>query len=90
MKENRSNSASAMFEDDDSIWWITGGRNDYQKYLDSTEVFNVNDNSFHFNVTLPKEMAYHNLVNVNNTHMVILEGKDLSDQVFIIDRLIIM
>ena len=74
-----------MFEGDDFIWWITGG-NDGDD-LNSTEVFDVNENSFSYGVNLPKNMHGHNLVNVNNTHMVLLGGHKTSDEVYIIDRL---
>ena len=84
MNEERSYSASAMLEGDDSIWWITGGTNG--NYLDSTEVFSVNDSSFTFGVNLPKKMYVHNLVNVNQTHMVLLGGEYTSDEVYITDR----
>ena len=74
-----------MYEDDDSVWWVTGGYD--QNYdLSSTEVFDVNENSFSYGVNLPKELHYHNLVNVNNTHMVLLGGQEHSNEVFIIDR----
>ena len=84
MNEAKEHSAGAMFEGDDSIWWITGGYD--RSGLDSTEVYHVNDNSFSFGVDLPKEMYYHNLVNVNNTHMVLLGGSATSNEVYIIDR----
>lgn len=54
--------------------------------LNQTEVYNVIDDDFSNYVPLPKTMVYHNLVNVNNTHMVALGGDDYSDEVFIYDR----
>ncbi len=74
-----------MFEGNDSIWWITGG---YYAGSDlhSTEVFNAEDESFTRGINLPKEMSYHNLVNVNSTHMVVLGGIVTSDEIFIFDR----
>ncbi len=86
MNEIRYGAAAAMFEGDDSIWWITGGSND-ESYLNSTEFFNVNDNSFTFRVNLPNQLFHHNLVNVNNTHMVLLGGFSYNGgEVFIINR----
>ena len=86
MLEEREWATSAMFEGDDSIWWITGG-NSYPDYdSDTTEIFGVKNNSFACGVDLPKELEYHNLVNVNQTHMVLLGGQDLSDEIYIIDR----
>ena len=84
MNEIRGYAAAAMFEGGDDIWWITGGYGG--SFWDSTEVFSVNDNSFAFGVDLPKELENHNLVNVNNTHMVLLGGYVASDEVYIIDR----
>ena len=70
-----------MFENDDSSWFVTGGNDSL-----ATEVYNVNGNSFEFSVDLPKTMRYHNLVNVNETHMVVLGGNEISDEVFIMER----
>ncbi len=79
--------SGSMFECDDSIWWITGGFDEGFSDLDSNDVFSVNGNSFSYGVKLPKEMAVHNLINVNNTHMVVLGGYSSSaDEVYIIDR----
>ncbi len=76
-----------MFENDTDTWWVTGGGyfglGDVKR---STEVFDVLDNGFEFSVDLPKVMRYHNLVNVNNTHMVLLGGQDTSNDIFVIDR----
>ena len=84
MNEAKYAAAAAMFEGDDDIWMITGGYDGNS--LDSTESFNVDDNSFSYGLNLPKEVHYHNLVNVNNTHMVLLGGDDFSDEIFIMDR----
>ncbi len=84
MNGEKIDSASAMFEGDDSIWWVTGGLNG--NFLSTTEVFHVNSNSFSYGVSLPEPLDVHNLVNVNNTHMVVLGGYYPSDQIYIIDR----
>ncbi len=87
MTELRSNSASSTFLGDDEIWWITGGYND-NLALDSTEVINVTQggNFSRAAVNLPKEMSHHNLVNVNNTHMILLGGQLDDGEIYIIDR----
>ena len=77
----RSKSACAMFEGDDEIWWVTGGWS-----LDSTEVFNVTSNAFKESVDLPEDRYDHNLVNVNQTHMVLLGDGFSSAEVYIINR----
>ena len=84
MNEDRLYASAAMFEGDDSIWWITGGWNG-----DSTETYNALDDSFVPGPDLPKYMYYHNLVNVNNTHMVVLGGQSTTDETFIFDRLLL-
>ncbi len=73
-----------MFEGDEDIWWVTGGWNG--ETINSTEVYTVDDNDFEFGVDLPRPLGYHNLVNVNNTHMVVLGGYDVTNLVFMIDR----
>ena len=84
MNVARGYAASAMFENDDSIWWITGGYDGTE--IQDTEIFNVNNNSFSNTIDLPKAMWVHNLVNVNNTHMVVLGGRDNTDEVYYINR----
>ena len=81
--------AGAMFEGDDSIWWITGGKTydvggTIERY--STEIFEVIEDDFTFGEDLPKTMNHHNLVNVNNTHMVVLGGDEYDNEIFIFDR----
>ena len=72
-----------MFEDDDSIWWVTGGAYAGPNSK-STEVFD--NDTFSKGPELPKIMSRHNLINVNNTHMVTLGGNRVSDEAFIFDR----
>lgn len=84
MNEIRHMAAAAMFEVDEENWWVTGGSRNGD--LRSTEVFNVRDRTFSYGVDLPTGMRYHNLVNVNHTHMVVLGGDIYSDDIFIIDR----
>ena len=85
MIEKRHYAAAAMFEDYDDIWWITGGKEDFD-WTYSTEFYNANDSSFTLGPDLPRELILHNLVNVNKTHMVLLGGNDASDRINIFDR----
>ena len=83
MIESRSNAACAMFEGDDSIWWVTGGT----AYGDNTtEVFHVANESFSFGVDMPQGMSSHDLVNVNETHMFYLGDHASADEIFMFDR----
>lgn len=85
MLDPRYGASASMFQGDDSVWWVTGGRVD-SIYWNSTEIFNAMDNQFVYGIDLPKNMYYHNLINVNSTHMVVLGGKVDSEEVFIFDR----
>ncbi len=85
MNDHRSLAAASMFEGDDAIWWMTGGEN-FDFETKSTELYSVANNNFSLGVDLPQRLAYHNLVNVNNTHMVLLGGEDDIDDVYIFDR----
>ncbi len=78
--------AGATFEGDDNLWWVTGGY--FGRSTDRTEILNAFDNSFSNGVNLPKPMYVHNMVNVNNTHMVLLGGEadPNSDECFMFDR----
>lgn len=73
-----------MFEGDEDIWWVTGGYYNANELLKSTEVFSVQSNSFSFGLDLLTKNAYHNLVNINSTHMVLVGGQ--YSRVYIIDR----
>ena len=83
MNMKRNNAAGAMFEGDDDNWWITGG-SDGDNVLNSSEIFNVMDNTFSMGIEIPLPLNHHNLVNVNNTHMVLLGY--YPDQIYIFDR----
>ena len=84
---DKYDAVGAMFEGDDDVWWVTGGYDGFY-VLEDTEIFDVNEERFTTGIDLPKEMHDHNLVNVNNTHMVLLGGFETTDEVFIIDRLV--
>ena len=84
MTEIRSYAAAAMFEGLDDLWWITGGYN-AMVYI-STETYATAENDFVPSVVLPQEVWHHNLINVNNTHMVIVGSEAPSDEIVIYDR----
>ncbi len=65
MNQEKGFCAAAMFEGDDSIWWVTGGyiwEGNWDEF-DTTEVFDVQTNEFNFDIDLPLDMYKHNLVN---------------------------
>ena len=70
-----------MFEGDDNNWWVGGGGILKTSYR-SSEVFNTDSNNFTYGIALPGRKTSVNLVNVNNTHMVMLK----SNKAFITDR----
>ena len=74
-----------MFEGDDNTWWVTGGYNGVAS-LSTTEIYNFDNNSFSTGPYLPTSLYNHNLVNVNNTHMVVLGGEFSSREIFILDK----
>ena len=75
-----------MFEGDPDMWWITGGLNNNAYAMDSTEMYSTFNNSFNNGPNLPLERTNHNLVNVNNTHMVLLGALYSADEIYIYDR----
>lgn len=83
MNSPREYAAGAQFYNS-SLWWITGGW--MGDYLNSTEMFSDFSDQFAPYSPLPKDVSHHNLVNVNNTHMVLLGGYFLSNEVFIFNR----
>ena len=85
MNRGRENAAAAMFEGDDQDWFVTGGRND-EFYFSSTERFNVQDNDFSGSASLPSPKAFHTLVSVNNSHMFLLGGYEITTEVKVFDR----
>ena len=86
LNNRRAGASAAMFEGDDQYWWVTGGSesNDYGQR--TTEMYDVLSNQFHNHTDLPYATDLHGLVNVNNTHSVLLCGRDESSQVDIYDR----
>ena len=83
MTEARAYAASAQFGDT-GLWWITGGEND-NGVTESTEIYDGATEQFTPFVDLPVPMYGHNLVNINNTHMVALGGFFESNQAFMFD-----
>ena len=84
MNEYRSGPAAAWFEDTD-FWWITGGF-EFTYWTNTSEVLDTRTRQFFNYEDIPIATDSHNLINVNSTHMVLLGGALLSDQVYIFDR----
>lgn len=80
-------SAAAQFADT-GLWWITGGYLfiDGPVYLRSTELYDSSTETFTNYVDLPEGLSFHNLVNINSTHMVVLGGPVPSADVYMFDR----
>lgn len=79
MLEDRDDAASAQFGST-GFWWVTGGE------TISTELYDDTTRQFYSYVDLPKTMSYHNMVNINDTHTVILGGAYTSGDIFIFSR----
>ena len=77
MSTNRYYPSSAQFGST-GLWWVTGGF-DGLNTLDTTEIYNSTSMDFEDYVTLPRPMEAHNVVNVNDTHMVVVGGADRED-----------
>lgn len=76
-----------MFEGDDQYWWVTGGSESYDYNLQqSTEIYDVLSNQFNSFTDIPYATDLHTLVNVNNTHTVLLSGREESSQVYMYNR----
>lgn len=86
MYTNRGFATASMFDGNNDLWWVTGGRDDDNDAFQSTEMYSEAANGFTFGSDLPKPLKHHSLVNVNRTHMVVLGGQDRSDEVFIYNR----
>lgn len=69
MNSERTASSSIRLSEDQ--WWITGGY-DQNGRTKSTEVYEANSNSFNDFVDLPEETYFHNIVNVNQTHLALV------------------
>ena len=59
MQEYKRCAASARFEDDDDIWWVTGGQDDMTFELDMTEFYTVQEDDFYEGVDLPESRMEH-------------------------------
>ncbi len=85
MSEARYVAGAAKFGTS-GLWWVTGGYNDDDLQLQSTELYDADTMTFAPYVDLPRPVAYHNLVNINDTHMIMLGGDDFSHDVHLFDR----
>ena len=83
MEEPRSGAAGVLFDEDEGIWWITGGQGQIHF---STELYYPDQFRFSIYVSLPPTLSYHNFVKVNATHFVLLGGQKATDQVFMFDK----
>ncbi len=85
MRWYREHCAGTQVEGDDQNWFITGGYNEGTVYA-FNERFNVQDDDFSDDgISLPKATYYHNLISVNQTHMVFLGGHEATNEVKIFD-----
>ena len=69
--ENRTEAAAVQMTS--NTWWVTGGSNG-SSLLATTEMFTAGQ-GFAPYVDLPQPKYYHNLVKVNETHIMLLGGK---------------
>ncbi len=76
---------SAQFEGDDDLWWVTGGRNGTVVSA-STEMFSESANQFTFKSYLPIELEFHEMVNINNSHTIVLGDETATSNVYLYDR----
>lgn len=84
MKHKRYAPASVMYEGDDQSWLVTQGQD-----TKTAEIFHVSNNTFTYWHDGPKEVFYHNLININHTRMALLGGTLPQNELYIIDRLIV-
>ena len=82
MAERRAYPAAVMLND--SHWWITGG-NDGSTYFDTTELYNVQTNSFSPFVDLPSIVDSHVVLKLDETHFFLCCGYPLSGRSYILD-----
>ncbi|CAM6054615.1 unnamed protein product [Sphagnum tenellum] len=71
MRVGRSDAAAVQLSP--TKWWVTGGRN-FVEYLKSTEIYTVGE-GFSSYVDLPTSRYFHNLVKVDDTHVMLLGGQ---------------
>ena len=84
MNKPRIDAASAWITDEE--WWVTGGFQ-YENYerMRSTEVYDASTREFEPYVDLPVAANRHNLVNVNETHTVLVLS-EAGTELYIFDR----
>ena len=52
----------------DSHWWITGGSESFRRYLNTTELYNIAEDSFSPYVELPTAIDEHIVLKIDDTH----------------------
>jgi len=82
MREARYAAAAVLLSD--TQWWVTGGHDNSQNFLSSTELFTVGQ-GFSAYTNLPVALGYHNLVKVDDTHVMLLGGNVDSSKVWLFD-----
>lgn len=85
MNTRRSFGVSSKFENNDDLWWITGGDGD-PSAGDTTEMYSESAKQFDNGIDLPKSLYFHEMVNLNNTHTVVLGDDTPSSSVYLYDR----
>ena len=79
MNSVRAGAAGVMFEGDDQFWWVTGGAYYGINNVNTTELYDRVTKQFTYYSEMPYETDLHNLINVNNTHTVLLGGREVSE-----------
>ena len=82
MKTARGFASAVMLND--SHWWITGGFDGSLNY-ETTELYDIETDSFSYFVNLPVATAYHNMLKVDESHFFFCCGKYMSGKSYILD-----
>ena len=72
----------------EDLWWIVGG-NSGNEVLKSTEIYNATSRQFSQYIDLPIPMYFHNIFNINQTHVALISPYE-TDYIFIFDRLVLI
>ena len=84
--QNEARERAAAVQFSSLEWWVTGGWS-VPDYVASTEVLDLSTGPFFsLDVELPENMWSHNLVAINDSHVVALGGGVPNDQVYLYDR----
>ena len=72
----------------EELWWIVGGYSGSGGVQRSTEIYNATSGLFSSYIALPISMNYHNIFNINETHVALISPQE-TDNIYIFDRLIL-